>query len=500
MTDYKIPNPEESVKALGIKGIHEYANILPLVDQQEFQELCDSIAEKGLEKELTLNHEGLLLDGRHRAMACYVTGKKIKYIKRDESQKDDDLDYVRRTNVNRRQLTKSQKAMVMMKFADIGNKYKEEAKERQRKAAIETNMKREKDVSNNSETLVSTVDTIVKNEKESKDHANKTRDRMAKDIGVANSYISTANSILNQGRKDVVDAIIQGKATMFEGKEYIRETKDIEEAPSIDLWKQEKEFKKKVEAEKKKMDAERKRKEEKERLAEERRKAKAEETTFKQSISIVEFPNLSWEPITGCKNNCEYCYAKDNNNIFKIQPDFSELIFHENRLNETVNTKDKEDNIVLVCPSTDLFADWMPEEWIKKVIEAMNNNVSWNYMLLTKNPKRYLQFIEQIPQTAFIGATATNQEQYDNATEVFSQIKTDHIKYIAFEPINEVIDCSKGMPFNWCIVGARHAVRGCSQLQPKWEWIKHIIIESEKNGIQMYFKNSVITKPKEIPK
>ena len=53
--------------------IHEFANIFPMLGDEELKELCADIEKNGLAEPITV-YEGKILDGRNRWTACTRLG------------------------------------------------------------------------------------------------------------------------------------------------------------------------------------------------------------------------------------------------------------------------------------------------------------------------------------------------------------------------------------------------------------------------------------------
>jgi len=111
---------------------HPLANIFPLVEGQDFADLVKDIRTHGLREPIVLL-EGKILDGRNRYRACVAAGllpgslntltvPQLKYFKHHvpagqaTPSQDQLLDFVWSKNFHRRQLDKSQRAMVMADY------------------------------------------------------------------------------------------------------------------------------------------------------------------------------------------------------------------------------------------------------------------------------------------------------------------------------------------------------------------------------------------------
>jgi hypothetical protein len=109
--------------------IHPYAELFPPMSSPEFDQLCGSIATLGLEEEIVL-HEGKVLEGRHRYLACLarqVTPRFRNYAGECGSP----LAFVVAKNLHRRHLTESQRAMLGAKLRPL---FEKEARQRQETA------------------------------------------------------------------------------------------------------------------------------------------------------------------------------------------------------------------------------------------------------------------------------------------------------------------------------------------------------------------------------
>jgi protein gp37 len=195
------------------------------------------------------------------------------------------------------------------------------------------------------------------------------------------------------------------------------------------------------------------------------------------------------------------CYARDI--AMRFDGDF-EPKFHEDRLNAPADTKvpkgrESEAGIsnVFVCSMADLFGDWVDKKWIDIVISVCKEQNGWNYLFLTKNPKRYLEF--EFPENCWLGASATNQNQFNRATNVFKQMTNNNIKFLSCEPLNERIE-AYDLNVDWLIIGSRSKSSGMPAFHPEWEWVEHLLFQARKKNVQVYFKPNLTARPMEYPK
>jgi N6-adenosine-specific RNA methylase IME4 len=95
---------------------HPISNIFPLMEGNEFDDLCHDIAANGLIEPIW-TYDGMILDGRNRQRACDLVGIKPQYR---EYSGDNPLQFVTSMNVRRRHLNESQRAMIAARLANMG--------------------------------------------------------------------------------------------------------------------------------------------------------------------------------------------------------------------------------------------------------------------------------------------------------------------------------------------------------------------------------------------
>jgi len=224
----------------------------------------------------------------------------------------------------------------------------------------------------------------------------------------------------------------------------------------------------------------------------------------------IDWADMTWNPVTGCRHDCEYCYARgitrrfgnhlndsgelyvldkhdysyaDNGegskNIFPF--DFSPT-FHRYRLDEPVKIK-KPQNI-FVCSMADLFGEWVPDEWIKAVFEACEKAPWHRYLFLTKNPKRYCEILQkETPDNFWFGTTITNCSE----TNIFCSNMDN--TFVSIEPLqSEIKEIDHYL--KWVIIGAETGNRK-GKVTPERKWIENIVDCCREMNVPVFMKNSL---------
>lgn len=227
----------------------------------------------------------------------------------------------------------------------------------------------------------------------------------------------------------------------------------------------------------------------------------------------IEWCDSSWNPVTGCFNNCGYCYARkiavrfgtpqEGENIFdESQPvrDNTEKILpyphgfcptlHRYRLD--IPQHWKKPRTIFVCSMADLFGDWIPDEWIEEVFSACRKAPRHRYFFLTKYPQRYCKFANYglLPQSEnmWFGTTITSVRDpvfYGKGWNTFMSIEP------LLTDFKELKTAFCSMSVRWIIIGAETGTRK-GRIIPKKEWVDNILNNADIVKIPVFMKDSLI--------
>ena len=251
----------------------------------------------------------------------------------------------------------------------------------------------------------------------------------------------------------------------------------------------------------------------------------------------IDWCDSTWNPVTGCKGGCDYCYArsianrfggwttggvKTTQNFFSDPPVLDSPLllerksgkavkapypfsftptFHRYRLEEPL--KKRKGQNIFVGSMADLFGRWVPTKWIVEVLDICREAPQHNYLFLTKFPERYVELdhLALLPheENFWYGATITNAKQMKRAADSIGQLRQEVRSFFSMEPLMEDVARSEawemaynGAYANWIIIGAMTGPGSESQ-QPCREWVERIV-DDVKNELSPFYPIPVFMK------
>ena len=485
---------------LGPYEVHPFADVFPLIEGEEFEELVNDIKTHGLRQPIVLNHDRtVLIDGRNRYRACMAAGVDPVFETLPERYTEAMiLDYIVSANVERRHLNAGQRALIALEY-EKAFAAATKAAETQRKITTPSNQ-----YSTNSSATVADLPQFQPAPLPAATQRDrKSRERAAKLVGVSGRAIQQAKAILRD-TPDLADKVRRGEIALDAADKQRRQRvaalpkpEPIPTKPSPVMLTLRTHDGREVLYPK-----------------------PAGKVTFNESKgSGISWAAWSWNPVTGCLHGCEYCYARaiatDERYKAAYPAGFTPL-FHPERLEAPANTVipaayrddthhgcDKGDCLicayrrVFVCSMADLYGRWVPDEWIQQVHAAMCANPQWQYITLTKFPTRYIGL--QMPPGAWVGTTVDEQKRVRIAENAFRQIDGVAVKWLSLEPLREPLEFTDLSMFDWVVIGAQTETRQpdgvVPAFAPPFEWVARIVAQAKEAGCKVHLKPNLRSNP-----
>lgn len=230
----------------------------------------------------------------------------------------------------------------------------------------------------------------------------------------------------------------------------------------------------------------------------------------------------TWNPITGCTNGCNYCYAEriansrlktlycsnrllaptppgidETNNPFwpRFWFDRIKITFKRKIVGEAVEPPGRKPRGIFVCDMGDLFGNGVPESWTRIVMEVIKSSPQDRFYLLTKQPQNLIKW-SPFPSNCYIGVSETKLENICDTTEYLRRIQAK-VRFISFEPLLDfnyitIAYLDKVLIENdigWLIIGQQTPQTKATT--PKVEWIMEIVEAADKAQIPVFLKDNL---------
>ena len=218
--------------------------------------------------------------------------------------------------------------------------------------------------------------------------------------------------------------------------------------------------------------------------------------------------DMTWNPVWGCNNHCEYCYARGiGKRFYNVIADKEyKYMYHRNeictgefanRLRHFVPTFiNSQFNKELPKKPQRIFVGSMSEiyywktEWREKVREKIKQYPQHTFQFLTKFRVVYNAW--SFPENCWLGITTTREDDL-NLGLPFLMVTDKRIQFLSIEPILEKINpklFDEITRIDWIIIGAETGNRK-DRVIPKREWIDDIVLYCKDKYIPIYLKDSL---------
>jgi len=189
--------------------------------------------------------------------------------------------------------------------------------------------------------------------------------------------------------------------------------------------------------------------------------------------SSIEWTGSTWNPVTGCTKispGCKNCYAERiAKRLFAMgQANYINefnLTMHEHALK--LPLKWKKPQTIFVNSMSDLFHKDVPEEFILKIFNVMNNAPWHTFQILTKRAERLAKVSDRLVwgKNIWMGVSVENAD-YKTRIDYLRKIKAQ-VKFISFEPLIDEIDMVNLRGIDWVIVGGESGPKA-RYMSPEW--------------------------------
>ncbi|MDN5538963.1 DUF5131 family protein [Comamonas sp.] len=210
------------------------------------------------------------------------------------------------------------------------------------------------------------------------------------------------------------------------------------------------------------------------------------------TISRIEWTERTWNPTVGCTKispGCKHCYAETMSRRLKAMgtPGYENgfvLTLLPERLEDPV--KRKKPTVYFVNSMSDLFHDKVPDEYIERVFQVIEQTPQHTYQILTKRAARMARFFRKrtVPANAWMGVSVEDQKYGVPRINHLRKVPAT-IRFLSVEPLLENVGKLDLSGIHWVIVGGES---GPKARPMEKAWALAVQHQCEDQNVAFFFK------------
>ena len=171
---------------------------------------------------------------------------------------------------------------------------------------------------------------------------------------------------------------------------------------------------------------------------------------------------------------------------------------------------------VFVADMTDLFAEWVPDEWLDRIFGAMEDSchprltpmtpMTPIFQVLTKRPERMRQYLSRrwtgayLPQFIWLGVSVENQRWADERIPLLLDTPAAG-RFISAEPLLGPVDLGDyvdglgwhlAKSLDWVVCGGESGPR---RRPMRLEWLESVVAQCQAAGVAVFCKQDGALRP-----
>jgi protein gp37 len=220
----------------------------------------------------------------------------------------------------------------------------------------------------------------------------------------------------------------------------------------------------------------------------------------------IAWANYVWNPVTGCtkvSQGCKNCYAEGLAHRFWGERKFTDVVCHEDRLDQPLHIK--KPGRVFVNSMSDLFHPDVPFDFIDKVgmiVTKAKSDFTW--IILTKRPERMKKYFEDygcFAGNVWLGVSVEDQNTADERIPLLLATNMPSGKrFVSYEPALGAVDLSKDWDpigglrtwvdmLDWVIMGCES---GPNRRPMDIDWARSIRDQCQAANVPFFLKQGEI--------
>lgn len=213
------------------------------------------------------------------------------------------------------------------------------------------------------------------------------------------------------------------------------------------------------------------------------------------SRSSIEWTDETWNPVTGCVKvspGCKHCYAERFAERFRdvknhpYETGFDPTL-RPDRVAQPFSWRTP--RMVFVNSMSDMFGDFVPDDYLKKVFEVMRDTPQHTYQVLTKRSPRLRAWTSKQPWLAdakhiWLGVSVEDKK-YGVPRIADLRKGTAGVRFLSVEPLLEDLGELDLSSIDWVIAGGESGP-GARPMKP--EWVRRIRDQCVEQRVAFFFK------------
>lgn len=206
----------------------------------------------------------------------------------------------------------------------------------------------------------------------------------------------------------------------------------------------------------------------------------------------IEWTEQTWNPTTGCTKvspGCKHCYAETMARRLKAMnakgyENGFELSLMQDRLEQPL--KRKKPTIYFVNSMSDLFHEGVPDKYLDRVFDVVEQTPQHTYQILTKRSSRMHQYFKgkSAPKNAWLGVSVEDRTYGLPRINDLKKIDAS-VRFLSAEPLLADLGKINLKNIHWVIVGGES---GPKARLMKSSWVDKIQKQCDEQSVSFFFK------------
>ncbi len=216
--------------------------------------------------------------------------------------------------------------------------------------------------------------------------------------------------------------------------------------------------------------------------------------------TTIEWTDETWNPVTGCVKvspGCKHCYAETFAERFRgvVMPGGRLHVFHNGfdpqlrpeRLGQPFKWHTAKR--VFVNSMSDLFGEFVPDEYLARVFEVMRATPHHTYQVLTKRAERLRDWTRTQPWLRSTGhiwlGVSVEDKRFGLPRMKPLREANAALRFLSIEPLLEDLGRVDLRGIDWVIVGGES---GPGARPMDASWVRSIRDQCRRKGVSFFFK------------